>query len=100
MCGVLLLPKPVPYGACRLRRDSARIAGATLVVARLGTLHEFNTGRDKPVPYSARNSGIEHDSCSSHSTSTGIPQVTASASTPTTLESSLGPSSRSIHATT
>ena len=72
---------------------------------------KLRLAQDKPVPYmsvpgsgsyfrTGRNSGIEHDSCSSHSTSTGIPQVTASASTPTTLESSLGPSSRSIHATT
>ena len=28
--------------------------GATLVVARVGTMHEFESGRDKPLPYNAR----------------------------------------------
>ena len=30
------------------------LVGATLVVARVGIVHGFGTGRDKPVPYSAR----------------------------------------------
>ena len=34
--------------------DGDRSVGATLVVARVGTLYEFETGRDKPVPYNAR----------------------------------------------
>ena len=52
------------------------------------------------ISYRGLNSGIEQDSCSSHSTSTGMPQVTASTSAPTTFDSRRGPSSRSTQATT
>ena len=41
-------------------RGSARIVGATLVVARPGVVQAAGTGRDKPVPYDAR-AGTVHE---------------------------------------
>ena len=40
-----------PEPCAKSRRN---IAGATLAIARVGVVHEFETGRDKPVPYNAR----------------------------------------------
>ncbi len=53
---------PAPGPGTKSARD---IVGATLAVARGGTVHEFGTGRDKPVPYNAR-AGTGHEFGTGH----------------------------------